>query len=170
MDSTFVQVPEEHRGRVAQGHSWRGRPVDPWHLPALNGAGGLRSTASDLLRLLGLHLDGGHTPLHRAAALTAVPRAGRGYMAVGLGWLLRPLAGRWRQVLWHDGGTGGFRSFAGVVRESQVAAVVLASSAISVDRLGMKLLEVIDAEAPGYVPAAPPADGRRRRADDAAPV
>lgn len=156
MDDTTIEVPEGDRDRLAQGHSWRGRPAAPWHMPALAGAGALRSTASDLLRLLGLHLDGGHTALHRAAALTAVPRAGQGRMAVGLGWQLMPLPGRWRRVLWHNGGTGGFRSFAGVVRESRVGVVVLASTAISVDRLGMRLLELLDAEAPaGYAPERP---------------
>ena len=44
-------------GRLATGHDRRGRPTSHWHLAALAGAGGLRSTAADLLGFLRLHAD-----------------------------------------------------------------------------------------------------------------
>ena len=55
MNDTTVNV---QRGAVniAQGHSRRGKPVPDWHLPALEGAGALRSTASDLLAFLRAHI------------------------------------------------------------------------------------------------------------------
>src|SRR4051794_3365585 len=37
---------------LLQGHTFFGKPTPPWNLAALAGAGGLRSTASDMLRFL----------------------------------------------------------------------------------------------------------------------
>ena len=43
-------------------------------------------------------------------------------------------------MLWHNGGTGGFRAFAGFVPAADVGAVVLANDLRSVDRMGVDLL------------------------------
>jgi serine-type D-Ala-D-Ala carboxypeptidase/endopeptidase len=142
---TGVSLPATARGRFAQGHDRRGPPVPHWDLPALAGAGALRSTAADLLTFLRLQLGEGEPALARAAALTHVPRARhRGGLAVGLGWTRLPLRGTGHDLLFHNGGTGGFRSFVGFVPATRTAAVVLANSGRSVDALGLKILERID--------------------------
>ncbi len=43
----------------------------------------------------------------------------------------------------HDGGTGGFRSFAAVVPETGVAVVVLANQARGTGALGMQIVAAI---------------------------
>ena len=89
MRDTFVTPSEEQAARVAVGHTRRGRPVPRFELPALAGAGALRSTATDMLRFLEANLDPARTPL--AAPLERIQqprhRMGRG-MQVGLGWLI----------------------------------------------------------------------------------
>ena len=52
---TWVQTPVADRGRVATPHDRWGRETGHWHLAALAGAGGLRSTAPDLLAFLAHH-------------------------------------------------------------------------------------------------------------------
>jgi serine-type D-Ala-D-Ala carboxypeptidase/endopeptidase len=144
LPDTWIDTPEPDRPRVAGGHDRRGRPVPPWHLAALAGAGGLRSTAADLLFYLRLHDIGADHPLAAAAAETRRTRISRGRMSIGLGWM--SLAPRWklrRRVFLHEGGTGGFRSFAGFVPEEGVAAVVLANQARGVGRLGMRVLAAL---------------------------
>ena len=67
---------------------------------------------------------------------------------VGLGWLI--LSGdkalsRARfahDVLIHDGGTGGYRSFVGLAPETGTAVVVLSARARSVSSLGVRLLRI----------------------------
>ena len=130
-------------GRLATGHTWGGRPTQHWDLAALAGAGGLRSTAADLLAFLRLHADRSDRPLAVAARETHRPRARLGATNVGLGWLLLPPRGRLPfELLCHEGGTGGFRSFAGVIPERRVAVVVLANQARAVGRLGLRLIRV----------------------------
>jgi D-alanyl-D-alanine-carboxypeptidase/D-alanyl-D-alanine-endopeptidase len=43
--------------------------------------------------------------------------------------------------VWHNGGTGGYRSFTGYDERSGVGIVVIANSAVSVDDIGMHLLD-----------------------------
>lgn len=90
---TRVSIPPEALPRFAAGHNRRGRPVPHWELPALAGAGALRSTVADVLRFLQLQLNEPTTRLGRAAHATHQPRAHQGKLAQGLGWVSLPLRG-----------------------------------------------------------------------------
>lgn len=131
---------------LTQGHGFFGRPAHAWDLASLAGAGGLRSTASDLLDYLALHAPDASGPLAEAAADTRVKRAAMGKIGVGLGWLILPAGSgpKWvrleHETLMHDGGTGGFRSYAAVVPETGRAVVVLGSRARSVSGIGAKVM------------------------------
>jgi D-alanyl-D-alanine-carboxypeptidase/D-alanyl-D-alanine-endopeptidase len=144
LEDTRVTVPPGALERFAQGHNRRRRAVAHWDLPVLAGAGALRSTVADLLRFLRLQLGEGDPALARAAAMTHAPRAHHCGLTVGLGWTRLPLLGTEHELLFHNGGTGGFRSFAGFVPATHTAAVVLSNSARSVDALGFRILERID--------------------------
>ena len=133
--------PDGREVSIAVGHTRRGRPVGDWHLPALAGAGALRSSVRDLLLLLRAHLDPTSTPLEAAVRAVVEPRARISRpLSVGLGWhiLERKDAVRW---WWHNGGTGGFRSFVGFDPAATRGVVVLSNDTRSVDRLGQRLLE-----------------------------
>jgi CubicO group peptidase (beta-lactamase class C family) len=140
---TRISIPPEARARFAEGHNRRGRQVQHWDLCALAGAGGLRSTVVDLLRFLDLQLHPPPTQLGRAARVTRQPRASRGKLRQGLGWVGLPLRGSSSLMLWHNGGTGGFRSFVGFVQERDVGVAVLSNCSRSVDAIGFRLLEEI---------------------------
>jgi serine-type D-Ala-D-Ala carboxypeptidase/endopeptidase len=55
-----------------------------------------------------------------------------------------PLRGHAHEVLWHNGGIGGFRSFTGFVEETEIGVVVLSNCARSVDAIGFRVLEAIN--------------------------
>jgi serine-type D-Ala-D-Ala carboxypeptidase/endopeptidase len=143
LDDTVIELPEAKLLRVAQGHDRRGRPVPYWEFPSLAGAGALRSTVADMLVFLRAQLDGADTRLARAIGATHEPRARAWGDSIGFGWFRRPLKDKGHNALWHDGGTGGFRSIAGFVPETRTAVVVLANSARSVDRLGIEIAEAL---------------------------
>ena len=52
LSDTVVQPTDDRAERLAEGHGVRRRPVDPWFLEGMAGAGALRSTAADVLRYL----------------------------------------------------------------------------------------------------------------------
>lgn len=140
MDRTATHRPADGRN-IAEGHSRRGRRVPDWQLPALAGAGALRSTTTDVLRFLGAHLEPHASPMADAIKLCTTPRRRvRGPLRIALGWHV--LEGRLGPPMWwHNGGTGGFFSFVGFVPESLTAVSVLTNTARSVDRLGMTVLD-----------------------------
>jgi serine-type D-Ala-D-Ala carboxypeptidase/endopeptidase len=122
----------------AEGHAFRRRPAPNWHLDGLAGAGTLRSTARDLLSYLRAQLEPDVTPLAEAIRLTQVLLKPAARMTIGLGWMRS--SSRAGPMFWHNGGTGGFRSFAGFLPDHRAAAVVLVNDQRSPDRAAMRLL------------------------------
>jgi hypothetical protein len=58
---------------------------------------------------------------------------------IGLGW---HIARKYEaEIIWHNGGTGGYHSFAGFNPKTQLGAVVLSNSATNIDDIGFHLLE-----------------------------
>ena len=139
---TVTDVRPDQQDRRSGGHSARRRPVPDWDLAAVAPAGGLWSSAHDVLAFLRAHLDPAGSAVPDALRLVQEPRfrANR-WLQVCLGWMLTPLKGSGHTVLWHNGGTGGFSSFAGFQPRTGVGVVVLSNTARSVDRAGMGLLE-----------------------------
>lgn len=132
---TEWQLTDEQRARSAQGYRSRRKPADAWPLEGLPGAGALRSTASDLLTFLRAQLDPASTPLEEAIRLTHQTPAG-GPAGMGLGW---HRAGK--QVLWHNGGTGGFRTIAAFRPGEGTAVTVLVNQSAGADLAALRLLK-----------------------------
>lgn len=135
---TVAAVPPEQRSRLATGHGWRGRTTPHWHLTGMAGAGALLSSVTDLLTFLRAQLRPAETPLGPAIALTQQEQLAGRRTGIGLGWLQAPLDGA--TMLWHNGGTGGFRSFAAAVPERGVGVAVLVNGRRSPDLAGLRLL------------------------------
>lgn len=138
LGETGIDVPPE---RLAIGHSRRGRPVAHWDVRGLEGAGALRSSAGDLLRFARACLEPPATAPGPALALCLEPRRRLNrFGEIGLGWFLTQRKDGWL-LAWHNGGTGGFRSFLGLAPERGVAAVALANSRRPPDRAAVRLVE-----------------------------
>lgn len=150
MRETFVDVPAKLHARVSAGHDARMDSVPAWHLDALAGAGALRSTASDMLTYLAAESDTLHGPLAGAIAIGREPHAAFGRDSIGLAWIVHRLGDH--RIWWHNGGTGGFRSFASFDPTRRVAVVVLSNASVEVDDIGMHLL---DPSSPLHVPSVP---------------
>ncbi len=142
MRSTRVSLSDDMKNRFAVGHEATMQPVADWDLPTLAGAGALRSTGNDMLTLVAANLGDVKTPLAPAmAAMLAVRRpAGVPGMEVGLGWHILTRDGH--EIIWHNGGTDGFRSFLGLEPKTGMGVVVLsnAETPAGVDDIGQHLL------------------------------
>ena len=141
MRETAITFTPAMRARLAPGHDGEGNVVPNWDLPTLAGAGALRSTARDMLTFLAANLDTSATPMARALRQTHNPRhaTANANLKVGLAWhiLSRPVG----NIVWHNGGTGGYRTFAGFDPARRISVVVLSNVNRSVDDLGYHLLD-----------------------------
>ena len=141
MTQTGITLTPAMRAKLAPGHNGEGNVVPNWDLTTLAGAGALRSTVSDMLTFASANVDSMATPLSRAFRHAQTERHGTNNpaMKVGLGWhILAVPAGN---IVWHNGGTGGYRSFIGVDPARRLGVVVLSNLDASVDDIGFHLLD-----------------------------
>jgi CubicO group peptidase (beta-lactamase class C family) len=142
MRDTRIVLPADMQRRLAPGHDDAGKVARLWDFTTLAGAGALRSTVNDMLIYVRANADSISVPLGRVLATTHVQRrpGPTANLSIGLAWhRLRTPSGR--TIVWHNGGTGGYRTFAGYEEASGLGVVVLANSAVSVDDIGMHLLD-----------------------------
>jgi CubicO group peptidase (beta-lactamase class C family) len=142
MSSTGMTLSPAMQARLVRGHDRSLQPAKNWDLDALAGAGGLRSTANDMLTFLSAVLGYTPSPLAPAIAATLAPRrpAGPG-MEIALGWHV--VSGKGKGIIWHNGGTGGYRTFMGFDPEARAGVVVLANASTPAgpDDIGRHLLD-----------------------------
>jgi CubicO group peptidase (beta-lactamase class C family) len=139
---TRITLSDEQKKRLAPGHTKSGKPASNWTFACLEACGGLRSTADDMLTFAEANLGRKKTPLAEAFRMAHEPWRETGHKDefVGLCWMRQKLPDR-RTMIWHNGGTGGYRCFFGFVPESGVGVVVLSNSPHSVDALGIAILD-----------------------------
>lgn len=139
MTHTAIALTPWMKAHLALGHDERGNVVPNWDLDALAGAGAIRSTTNDMLKFADANLHPERGPLERAMAFAHQVRAPAGAMGIGLNWFsLRAGADT---IVWHNGGTGGYRTYIGLLPSRKVAVVVLTNSGgAGADDIGMHLL------------------------------
>jgi len=153
MRETAIAMTPALQARFLQGHDADHKPAHAWDLDALAGAGGIRSTAADMLTYLEAQLHPEKIPTAALAtpAGKTLPAAilrthevhaqvGPG-MHIALNWFRYDKTGSY----WHNGGTGGFSSYAIFNPEKDFAVVVLSCTAPDADsftdKLGMHIAQ-----------------------------
>lgn len=150
LDSTTTQLSKEQVVRLTPGHSSDGAVVPNWTFDALAGCGAIRSDAADLLKLLEAELGPADSGISRALKTTQTCYFKGLAEKIGLGWQIdESIEGP--TFYWHNGETGGYRSFVAFDRDHHTAVVVLSNRADGlmgllwnspVDDMGMRLLTI----------------------------
>jgi serine-type D-Ala-D-Ala carboxypeptidase/endopeptidase len=137
---TGITLSSPMKQHMSTGHNAMLAPVPKWDLPTLAGTGALCSSANDMLTFLEAFLGYRESPLAATMKAMLEVRRPAGTAEIGLGWIISSLDGR--EIAWHNGGTGGFRSFAGYDPKARIGVVVLsnASTPSGVDDIGLHLL------------------------------
>jgi hypothetical protein len=144
MKSTAITLSDGQKKRLAAGHDAQRERVPNWDLPTLAGAGALRSTANDLLNFIAANLRTTSSPL--APAISSMLTVRRPLPAPGqqiaLGWHIATGDGG-REIVWHNGGTGGYRSYIGFDPKNRTGVVVLSNTFTNegIDDIGRHLLD-----------------------------
>ena len=141
MDSTRIKFTPEMQARLAKGHNPALKPVANWDLPTFAGAGALRSTTKEMLKFVAANLGLSNSPLLTAMQKTHQPQHDMGTpdVEVGLGWIIQNKFDT--EIVWHNGGTGGYHSFIGFDKKKRRGVVVLSNSTNDIDDIGLHLLE-----------------------------
>lgn len=148
MKDTAITLSPDMQRRLAVGHDATLKEAKNWDIPTLAGAGALRSTTNDMLMLLGAELGFENSSLKASMAKQLSVRRSAGApnatgapeMAVALGWIVQ--SNPRGTVIWHNGGTGGYRTYIGFNLETKTGVVVLSNAATAAgpDDIGRHLL------------------------------
>jgi serine-type D-Ala-D-Ala carboxypeptidase/endopeptidase len=142
LKDTRVTLTPEMKARLAVGHSGGLQAVENWDIPALAGAGALRSTANDMLTFLAANLGFVKTRLAQDMADEVSVRrsAGAPDMEIAYAWHIQTKDGN--SIVWHNGGTGGYRTYMGYDPKARIGVVALTniSTPQGVDDIGRHLL------------------------------
>jgi CubicO group peptidase (beta-lactamase class C family) len=141
MENTAITFTPWMKQHLALGHDQGGAVVSNWDIPTLAGAGAIRSTTIDMLKFIDANLHPERGPLERAMDFAHQARgfAGRPSVTIGLNWIITHVADD--SIVWHNGGTGGYRTFAGFDPTSRLGVVIMTNSAgEGADDIGMHLL------------------------------
>lgn len=113
--------------------------VSNWDLGIFNGAGGLRSSTTDMLKFLAANMG-----KQKSSVQTAVNRMQEPLESqepgkpVRLAWSSGGKYGS--EIITHSGGTGGYRSYIGFDRKAGKGVVVLSNATTDVDDIGSKII------------------------------
>jgi hypothetical protein len=109
MKDTAIALSSESKARFVAGHDDKLKTVPGWDIPTLAGAGALGSTANDMRTFESAFLGFTKTPLATAMSVMTEKHQPTGTpgMEIGLAWHMFVHGDD--MVVWHDGGTGGYR-------------------------------------------------------------
>jgi len=143
MKDTGIALSPGMRARLATGYDSHLKPVPNWDLPALAGAGALRSTAGDMLAFLAANLGFTKTTLAPAMAAEVSVRRPTGVPNLEIAYAWHIFTADGKSIYWHNGGTGGYRTFMGYDAEARVGVVVLSNTSTGGggDDIGHHLLD-----------------------------
>jgi CubicO group peptidase (beta-lactamase class C family) len=141
MTSTHFAPSLEEKDKYSAGYDSHLQPVPHEQLPTLPGAGGMRSTANDLLNFLAANI--GLTPSPLAPAMVEMVKDQRQTqyleLKAAIGWHVATLHGV--EMVWENGQTAGYRAFVGYVPKKRIGVVVLSNSANTIDDIGVHILD-----------------------------
>lgn len=144
MSNTSITLTEKEEEARAMPHTQLGTPISQWDFDALAACGGVKSTTYDLLLYLAANM--GQIPFDSDTLRQGMEQAQKvwfddGENKIGLGFIHGSVEGK--SMLWHNGATGGYRSFIGFVPETGTGVAVLCNSAIDVDDMATQILALM---------------------------
>ncbi len=142
MPDTYVGLNPAQKARLATPYNAEQQATSNWGFADMPGAGGIRSSITDMLRFAKMHLQVPKNEIGTAIELAWQKHhvGSNGDASMGLGWHVMSD----HSTRTHSGQTGGYHSMILIDRKTQSAVVVLANTATdSVDALAIELLEMI---------------------------
>jgi len=125
LDDTVVRMNLEQQRRFAPAHCGEDL-ARPFTFSALAGAGGLKSTASDMIRFGRALLEPEKTPLEKAIRLLLKPQNKEETMGLAIAFY----SSHGQRACGHDGGTHGFRCVFEVLHEQKEVRIILINNSL----------------------------------------
>lgn len=114
----------------------------PWDMTdIIAGAGAIRSTGSDMMKFLKICINSENDFVSNSMIPIFKDEDD---FENGMCWGIIKMKKMSEPLIYHDGGTGGFRSFIGILKGKKSGVVILSNSVNKVSRLGVRILRLLD--------------------------
>jgi CubicO group peptidase (beta-lactamase class C family) len=145
MDNTSLFLTGKQQTNLAYGHSPEGVVTANWNLnDCLQGSGAIKSSLNDMLKYLEANMGLIDTPLKHAMEFAHQPvikTIWGDYNA--LGWGIETLPNG-EKMVWHNGGTAGYRAFIGFIQRLKLGVIVLSNFRdTDMDAIGRNVLRIV---------------------------
>ncbi len=144
LENTFLTIRDSaDYKKLAKGYNL-GKEVINWDFDVFEGAGAIKSNLDDMLTYLSENIN----PQSSDSMNTAIRKSQVRLLKyshsndIATCWFIKKYKHK-RRILWHDGGTGGFRSFIGFDLQTKSGIVILSNSTNSVSESGFLILQEI---------------------------
>ena len=138
MKATYINVPTDQLTNFAKGYNQQGQETPYWDLGDQVGAGGIKSTIDDMI----IYLKENSSEASIESKMTHDIQFKNSKEAIGLAWFVQK-TNSGNTLVWHNGGTYGFTSFCGFVKEKKCGVVVLSNSGTGVDEIAINILRYL---------------------------
>lgn len=144
MWDTFIIGNTEQIQRYVKAYNKKGKEIPPVLLPAMNGAGALKSTIHDMMRYLEYQMNIQESPLKEEIEFTHRIHSKTQWkdFNMGLGWFIERKKWSDFPVIHHGGTTMGFHTYCGFIKERQIGIVICSTIQLRPLRLIKMLLNL----------------------------
>jgi CubicO group peptidase (beta-lactamase class C family) len=133
-----INLNDEEKLHFAEGYNEMGMSTPHWDLGALPAAGALRSTSEDMLLYMQANMNADKGFMYQSHQVLFEKERDK----AGMAWMIvKTKVGN--TLVCHNGGTFGFSSFAGFIKEKKCAVVVLSNSGNNADALALGILKYL---------------------------
>ncbi|MGM0620665.1 MAG: serine hydrolase domain-containing protein [Bacteroidota bacterium] len=112
------------KDKLVKGLDNKGNETSNWDLNALVGAGGILSSVDDLTKFAIAQFDRHNTELYLTQQPTFTVSE---HMQMGLGWHIIKTNNGKSEIIWHNGGTGGYTSSMALDTENKCGIIILSN-------------------------------------------
>ncbi len=134
--------------KLVKGLNKKGETTSNWDLNVFVGAGGVLSSVSDLSKFAVAQFDKSNEALALTRKSTYQGYQRGSPIGVGLGWVIKEKMGR--EMVWHNGATGGYSAFMQVDVDNRNAVIILTNISgfsgkkANMDALGDRLMDSLE--------------------------
>ena len=140
MADTTITISADQKSFLTDGHDSEGNKTSHWDIPTFAGAGAIRSSGKDMMIYMAANMGLVQSALSPAIEMSHAFQHsfGQDGMEIGLAWIIAKSSDG--DILWHNGGTGGFRSYMAMNITKNFGVLVLANSNDNSDLIGSSIL------------------------------
>lgn len=140
MQNTFINTTKEQQEQFATPYIVADKITKHWDFKAIEGAGAIKSNLVDMLKFLNAQLTPDSLSLGKAIKLahSFQDSTSMRNTSIGLGWFINHQYDE--TIIWHNGSTGGFKSFIGFDVKNQRGVIIMSNSTRNINDIGFHIL------------------------------